>query len=233
VNHSGRAFTLDPDGVRLWMGLRAVRELTRATTGAILAERPFDSLEDLLVRAHPQYVETVNLIKAGALAGLGSSKAMLTTLERRRWHGRHTAQLELGLAADEPEMAPLTVHERAAWEREVLGDLVSLHALDLVAEELASHDLTPSDRLGGCHGQEVRVAGVRLASQRFRAHGEEPMQLADMEDRAGIYQVLWRGAALERYRTGLSGREPVLIRGRVGPDRQGLTVVQGRELQRL
>ena len=69
-----------------------------------------------------------------------------------------------------------------------------------------------------------------MSAQRFRAHGAEPMRLVDMEDRAGIYQVLWRGEALKRYREALSSREPVVIRGRVGVDRQGLTVVLGREI---
>jgi hypothetical protein len=104
----------------------------------------------------------------------------------------------------------------------VLGQLASVHPLELVAEELTAYDLTPSDRLGECQGQEVTVAGVRLASQRFRANGEASMKLVDMEDRAGIYQVLWRGEAL-------SSREPVVIWGRVGADRQGLTLVLGQE----
>jgi DNA polymerase III alpha subunit len=233
VNHSGRAFTLDPDGERLWMGLDAVRDLTRVTTRSILADRPFTSLEDFLVRAHPQHGETVNLVKAGAFAGLGNPRAMLATLGRRRWHGRHTGQLGLALSVEEMEPSDPTVEERAAWEREVLGQLVSVHPLELVAEALASYDLTPSGRLEQHQGQEVTVAGVRLASQRFRANGEASMVLVDMEDRAGIYQVLWRGEALRRYREVLSSREPVMIRGRVGTDRQGLALVLGREIQRV
>jgi DNA polymerase III alpha subunit len=209
-----------------------VRDLTRVTTRAILAERPFASLEDFLVRAHPQHGETVNLVKAGAFAGLGNPRAMLATLGRRRWHGRHTGQLELALLAEEEAEPPEpTVEERAAWEREVLGQLASVHPLELVAEALASYDLTPSDQLEERQEQEVTVAGVRLASQRFRANGEASMRLVDMEDRAGIYQVLWRGKALRRYREALSSREPVVVRGCVGADRQGLTLVLGREIQ--
>jgi DNA-directed DNA polymerase III PolC len=231
VNYSGKAFILDPDGKRLWMGLGIVRDLTRVTTKSIITERPFDSLEDFLVRVHPQYGETVNLVKAGALTGLGNSKALLATLERRRWRGRHTGQLRLALPVEDVEPPEPTVEERATWEREVLGQLVSVHPLDLVAEPLAAYDLTSSDRLEEFHGREVTVAGVRLASQRFRAQGEEPMRLVDMEDGGGIYQVLWRGPALKRYREPLSSRKPVVIRGLAGRDRQGLTVVLGREIR--
>jgi DNA polymerase III alpha subunit len=233
VNHSGRAFTLDPDGTRLWMGLDAVRDLTRVTMRALIAERPFTTLEDLLIRAHPQHGEAINLIKAGALAGLGEPKALLRTLERRRWTGRHTAQLGLGLAGAAPEPGTPTVAERAAWEREVLGQLVSVHPLALVADALAAYDVTPSDWLDERRGQAVAVAGVRLAAQRFRARGEVPMRLVDVEDEAGIYQVLWRGAALRRNRAALSLRGPVLIRGRVGADRQGLTLILGQEIKPL
>jgi DNA polymerase III alpha subunit len=100
----------------------------------------------------------------------------------------------------------------------------------VAAEAVAA---TSIDRLEVHHRQEVTVAGVRLASQRFRANGEASMVLVDMEDRAGIYQVLWRGEALRRYREALPSREPVVIRGRVGADRQGLTLVLGREIQRV
>ncbi|HDP88372.1 MAG TPA: DNA polymerase III subunit alpha [Thioalkalivibrio sp.] len=238
INHSDTTFTLEWPNLTLnlqlptlWMGLGAVRDLTRVTTKTIIEERPFDALEDFLIRAHPQYGETVNLVKAGAFAGLGNPKGMLMTLERRRWRGRHTGQLGLALSAEEPELPAPTLHERAAWEREVLGTLVSLHPLDLAAAELSAYDLlTSSDRLEARRGQEATTAGVRLSAQRFRAHGGEPMRLVDMEDRAGIYQVLWRGEALKRYREALSSREPVVIRGRVAADRQGLTVVLGREI---
>jgi DNA polymerase III alpha subunit len=140
----------------------------------------------------------------------------------------------LALLAEEEAVHPTpTIEERAAWEQEVLGQLTSVHPLELVAETVAPYDLTSSDQLEERHGQEVTVAGVRLASQRFRANGETSMVLVDMEDRAGIYQVLWRGEALRRYREALSSREPVMIRGRVGTDRQGLTLVLGREIQRV
>jgi DNA-directed DNA polymerase III PolC len=231
VNHSDEAFTLEPPQT-LWMGLGQVRELTHTTLKTIVARRPFESLEDFLARAQPQYVEAVNLVKVGALDGLGNAKAMLSQLERDRWHGRHTGQM--GLLVTQPMMAipDPTPHERAAWERKVLGMLVSVHPLQLVAKELAQHRLIRSDELSRHAGQDVTLAGVRLAAHRFSAQ-QAPMLLVDMEDEAGIYQVLWSGAALDRYRSALSQREPVLIRGRVRTDRQGQMVVAGHEIIRL
>jgi len=62
---------------------------------------------------------------------------------------------------------------------------------------------------------------------------QELMLLADMEDEHGMYQVLWSSAMLDRYRSELAQREPVLIRGRVRTDRQGQPVVQGHEIMML
>jgi DNA polymerase III subunit alpha len=230
VNHSDEAFALEPPQT-LWMGLGQVRELTHTTLKTILAQRPFESLADFLARAQPQYVEAVNLVKVGALDGLGNAKAMLSQLERDRWHGRHAGQM--GLLVTQPTIATPdpTLHERAAWERELLGMLVSVHPLQLVAKEI-NHSLIRSDELSRHTGQDVTLAGVRLAAHRFSAQ-QAPMLLVDMEDEAGIYQVLWSGAALDHYRSALSQREPVLIRGRVRTDRQGQTVMAGHEITRL
>jgi len=174
----------------------------------IVSHRPFASLEDFLARsgAQPLYAEAVNLVKAGALDGLGYAKAMLTMLEQVPWHGRHTSQMSLMFSAQLSGLAEPTPHERAAWERDTLGVLVGVHPLQLVAEELSRHDVTRSDQLSACADREVTVAGVRLAGHRFSSRREESMLLVDMEDEAGVYQALWSGAALQQHRALLSQR---------------------------
>lgn len=225
VNHSAEAFTLEFPGT-LWMGLGQVRELTKHTLKRILQQRPFASLQDFLIRAAPQYVEAVNLVKAGALDGLGNLQEMLVQVEAERWHGRHSEQLRLIPPQGKPAVQSVTVQARAAWEREILGLAVSVHPLELVADALARHERLTSRELTAHVGQEVTLAGARLASHRFTMN-REPMLLADMEDEAGMYQALWSGAALQKHRALLSRREPVLLRGRVRQDRQGLVIVSG------
>jgi DNA polymerase III alpha subunit len=232
VNHSAEAFTLEHPGT-LWMGLGQVRELTRATIQAVMAQRPFVSLDDFLARAQPQHVEALNLLKAGALEGLGGTGSMLATLEHNRWRGRHAAQLGMSFAPPSSAMPEPALQLRSAWEREVLGMPVNVHPLRLVAEQLSRYDLTRSDRLSIAVDQDVSMAGIRLAAHRFSDKQAEPMLLVDMEDEAGIYQVLWSGPALRQYRALLSTREPVLIRGRVRTDRQGCVIVVGREAIRI
>jgi DNA polymerase III alpha subunit len=232
VNHSREAFTLEPPHT-LCMGLDQVRELTRTTIESIGTQRPFDSLEDFLSRARPQHVEAVNLVKAGALEGLGNAGAMLALLEQTRWRGRRDAQMGLSFATPSFEARQPTLQERAAWERDVLGMPVSVHPLQLVAGELSRLSLTRSDQVGAHAGREVAMAGVRLAAHRFAGSQGEPMLLVDMEDEAGIYQVLWSGPVLTQRRALLASRDPVLIRGRVRTDRQGCFVIVGQDVTRV
>ena len=231
INHSGAVFTLESSRT-LWMGLGQIRELTHVTMENIIARRPYGSLHDLLSRARPQYIEPVNLIKAGALDGLDNPKAMLAQLERDRWQGRHTGQLGLLTTPSVTSGLEPTLHERAAWETEVLGQFVSIHPLQLVVKELSVYNLTGSDELSQHIGQEVTLAGIRLATHRFAAR-QESRWLVDMEDERGMYQTLWSGAALNKYRPALSQRDPVLIRGRVRTDRQGQVIVTGIEIKRV
>jgi len=83
-------------------------------------------------------------------------------------------------------------------------------------------------RLQAAPDREASLAGVQLAAHRFSGRQEEPMLLVDMDDEAGMYQVLWSGSALKEYRSKLAQREPVVICGRVRSDRQGRTIVVGK-----
>jgi error-prone DNA polymerase len=157
---------------------------------------------------------------------------MLAQLERDRWQGRHTGQLGLLTTPAATSMPEPTLHERAVWESEVLGQFVSIHPLQLVVKELSGYNLIGSDELSQHIGQEVTLAGIRLATHRFAAR-QESMWLVDMEDEHGMYQVLWSSAVLNKYRPVLSQRDPVVIRGRVRTDRQGQVILTGQEIKRL
>jgi DNA-directed DNA polymerase III PolC len=234
VNHSREAFTLDPDDrITLWMGLGQVRDLTYTTVQTIIEQQPFTAFDDFLIRARPLYVEAINLIKAGALEGLGQPHALLEKIEQARWHGRHTAQLSLMSGDIAPSSRAVSIAEHAAWEREVLGTLVSVHPLQLIGVDGQRPLIIQSHELSQHLDQAVTLAGVRLAAHRFRAASQESMLLVDMEDRSGGYQVLWSGAVLRDERVLLNQREPVLIRGRVRRDRRGQLVVVGSQIESL
>jgi DNA-directed DNA polymerase III PolC len=233
VNHSGEDFTLDPiDRRTLWMGLGQVRELTHTTIETILRQRPFTSLDDFLIRARPLHVEAGNLIKCGALDGLGDLATMLARVENEPWHGRHSPQLSLQmLMPPAPDSAP-SLAQRAAWEHEILGYHVGIHPLDLYAAPLAEAGAISSRQIGDRLDRSITLGGLRIAQHHVSA-AKESMLLVDMEDQAGLYQVLWSGAALRQARPLISQRGPVLLRGRVRRDRRGLILVVGSEIESL
>jgi DNA-directed DNA polymerase III PolC len=233
VNHSDENFTLDAvDRRTLWMGLGQVRELTRATIETILRQRPFTSLDDFLIRARPLYAEAVNLIKCGALAELGDLAAMLARVENEPWHGRHSPQLSLMTLLAATAGAAPSLAQRAAWEHEILGYHVSIHPLDLYADRLARAGALSSRQIAGQLDRSIALGGLRVAYHHVSA-AKESMLLVDMEDQAGLYQVLWSGAVLRQARSVINQRQPVLIHGRVRRDRRGLTLVVGSEIELL
>ncbi len=233
VNHSSASFTLDAsDRCTLWMGLGQVRELTHATLETILQQRPFTSLEDFLIRARPLHVEAMNLIKCGALEGLGDLVTMLSSVENEPWHGRHSPQLSLmSLLAITAPAAP-SLEQRAAWEHEILGYHVSVHPLDLYADQLAEAGAISSRQIGEHLDRSITLGGLRIGYHRVSS-AQDSLLLVDMEDQAGLYQVLWGGTALQQARSLINQRQPVLVRGRVRHDRRGLILVMGSEIKLL
>jgi DNA polymerase III alpha subunit len=203
------------------MGLGQVRELTRTTIRAIRTARPFHSLDDFLIRAQPQHVEALNLVRCGALDGLGDPATMLAAVTHDPWRGRHSAQLSLLPASSETLTALPSLKQRAAWENEILGYHVAVHPLDLHAEQLAHAGAISSAAIGEQLDRTVTLGGLRISLHHVKT-AQETMLLVDMEDQRGLYQVLWSGAALRQYRTAINQRDPMLVRGRVRRDRHGL-----------
>lgn len=168
VNHSERKFVLGigdwglgiGDWV-LWMGLGQVRDLRRATVRAIVRERkrrPFDGLRDLAGRVALQPKEIAHLIQCGALDGLGESRAAL--LSEAEEIKRAGSAMQMVLPFARPTVPPEPPAQRLAWEKYVLGQPVSVHPLELVAERLPEH--VPLRRLPEVVGRLATVAGVRL-----------------------------------------------------------------------
>ena len=220
VNHSRRRFELEPgpDGRPvLWMGLGQVRELTHRTMAAILEARRegrFASLDDLLQRAHPRLMETENLVKAGALDGLGAGRRALLDQLKGRMPG---APLQLALPLVWGEASPpgdFTQVELLALEIEMLGWPVSAHPLAPFAQETAARGAIRSDSLPRHEGERVTVAGARLS---LWGEGRGRILLGD---EAGMFAL--RLPPGRRLRLGPLGKlGPYRARGRVQVDRAG------------
>jgi DNA-directed DNA polymerase III PolC len=159
VNVSGRRFTLTEEAGKpvLWMGLGRVRDLRRRAIRAIVRERPFHSLPDLLARVDLQEKEIRHLVQCGALDGLGQSRAAL--LEKAGEVARAGSAGQLALAFAGQETPPESAAQRLAWERRILGLPVSVHPLALAPAE---SDFIPLRTLPETNGRTATVRGVRL-----------------------------------------------------------------------
>jgi DNA polymerase III alpha subunit len=169
VNFSGRQFRLtrpridgDAGHAVLWMGLRQVRDLRRATVEAVQQERrlrPFSGIEDLLARVPMQRKEWTHLVQCGALDGLGASRAAMLATGRSAQGDARGHQLTFAFADAAPARAPVAESptERLAWELRVLGVPVSVHPVETVTVEGKTDVLAHA-----VPGQMLTVAGARL-----------------------------------------------------------------------
>jgi DNA polymerase III alpha subunit len=167
VNHSRGQFTLAwqkrKDGRQplLWMGLGQVRDLRRASIRALITERrhrPFSSASDLLSRLRLARKEWTHLIQAGALDGLGESRAALLAEAGALSAGGDGGQLAFSFVAQAVTAEELS--QRVAWETRLLGMPVSVHPLATIEGKKL-----PAVKLGELPnhlGASITVAGVRL-----------------------------------------------------------------------
>lgn len=177
VNFSGRKMTLTTAGsvaaafksedeapaataeAILWLGLGQVRDLRQASIRAIIKQRPYRSLRDLLARVSLQAKEITHLIQAGACIGLGDSRSAL--LQAAAEIGRAGSARQMAFAFSEPTaVSPETSEERIAWETKLLGWPVSTHPLTLFKSE--TEDDVPLRFVPRLRNQKTSIAGVRL-----------------------------------------------------------------------
>lgn len=166
INHSRRHFSLalvgeEGDAPLLWMGLSQVRSLRRRTIAAILIQRkvrPFASLADLRSRVEVQSKELTHLIQCGALDGLGESRTALLAAAQEK--PNTVGAWQLTFVFDEPLLAPEDDAQRLQWERQVLGQPVSVHPVAVMgAARTGCHTLRQA---AAQPGRKLRLAVTRL-----------------------------------------------------------------------
>ena len=220
VNHSGRRFTLGWEGEQavLWMGLGQVRDLRQTSIRALLTqrrERPFADARDLWARVPLQRKEIAHLIQCGALDGLGESRAALLAQAGEVQRAGSAQQMMFDFAT--PSIPPESAHQRLVWEKRLLGQPVSVHPLEIVAERLPEH-ISLESLTKGARGP---VAGVRLPGWT----GGQGFFLGD-----GHTFVT---ARLDPSQKNPEPWQPLLLRGRWQRDEWGISWLQVDDLERI
>ena len=116
----------------------------------------------------------------------------------------------------QPDVPPESAAQRLAWEHHVLGQPVSVHPLEVVADQLP--ETAPLRRLPELAGGRATVTGVRLPGWT----GGKGFFLSD-------------GETFIEVRGGESPRswQPVLLRGRWRSDKWGAGWLQVEEITRI
>lgn len=226
INTAKRQFSvIYPQGQpTLVMGLDQVADLTRRTQKRILAHRPFQNLMDFLTRVDPRPKEALNLIRIGALSGLGSIPDLLNLVERGGWQFRQPSLFEEKISG-EGQSWELT--DRVAAQEKILGVGVDAHPLELVAGAIAKAGaITTLEALTRTE-EKILVAGIRQTLQRFSQEGQ-PFYILELEDLEGVLNVFLTPDQRRYYRRLFSGRDPLLVEGVMD-----LTHISGEPVLRL
>ena len=221
INQAGREFgVVNVAGeTRLYMGLNQVRDLTGRTTERILTGRPFSSLADFLARADPRPAEAENLVRVGALAGLGAIPALLQAL---KGSARRPGQMALfgAEAMDAPVADDWPLAERVAAQQALLGVGVDAHPLELVADRVAKSGAltTVAAAAAANSGKRVRVAGTRQTWHRTRTTRGDHIYFMALEDMEGMLDVVIFADVYRRYRAAFATGGPYVLEGQVEND---------------
>ncbi|MCK4299293.1 MAG: hypothetical protein KAX80_07165, partial [Planctomycetes bacterium] len=228
----------------LQVGFMAVKGLTERTLRRLLrarAERPFRDLADFYTRARPQQAEAEALILVGAFDRFACRKPQSRTrrsrpqllweleLLRRRpvqdatdptpglWEEASSTVAEASL----PESPEFTLEERVEFEQQYLEMTPSAHPLIRYREALGEEGLTPAVELSEHVGEQVRVAGVLVASRRARTKENLFMEFITLEDETGMMEVTLFPVTYQKYGHLVTSRGPFLVEGKV-EDQWGL-----------
>lgn len=211
VNHAQQDFSIQTIAGQpvLFMGLDQVKELTRRTQTAIMHKRPFSTFADFLARVDPRPIEAENLVKIGALHGLGSIPSLLHQLAHPGWQG---GQLTL-FSLDEAPTEDWSLAEKVAAQDELLGVSVIAHPLELAAERIAATGAITTLEAAARIGQRVRVAGMRMTWRRTPTSRGEAIYFMALEDLEGMLDVVIFADVYRQARISFAKPGPYLIEG--------------------
>jgi len=215
INHSQVSFAIEmaDKTPSIRFGLNAIKNVGEGAIKPIIDERDqggeFRSVEDLCRRAELRGVNKrvmESLIKAGALDCLGSRGVLLHSVDRilslaqREQRLKESGQSTMfdlwGEAVPVPmpnldlEGSDISVKERLAWEKELLGVYISEHPFSSFADKIDSETTLCGQIDAEMAGQTVRVAGMVASVRQLFTRDRRPFASAVLEDLEGRIEVM-------------------------------------------
>jgi len=217
VDVAASAWDCTMEGKAVRLGLRMVSGLSQAVARRIAASRPFQSMEDLSLRAMLDRRDLGNLAAAGALASLAGHRRQAywraAGLEHARGMLGAVPVRETAVALPAPGEG-----ENIAADYASLGLTLGRHPLALLRGHLGRLGMLTTGQLHALpNGRVARAAG--LVTCRQRPDTASGVIFVTLEDETGCANVIvWRDLA-ERQRRELLGARLLGVQGVV--EREG------------
>jgi error-prone DNA polymerase len=239
VEESDWACSIENGAVRL--GFNYVRSFREETAKAIVAARPFASIEDVVRKVRGLAPGSLKKDELRMLAEIGAlnSLALNTGAGHRRdalWEVeralRPAGPLFEGLENHETApLHPMTATERIRADFYGTGVTIGMHPMRLYREQMRSRGVFEASRLKFVKkGRLVRVAGCVICRQRpGTAHG---FLFLSLEDETGIANAIVEPELFDAYREVLVTAPYLLIEGDL-QNQQGAISIKLRRAERL
>ncbi len=217
VNRSQVSFSIEPDeegAPTIRFGLNVIKNVGLGAVEPLVAERnkggEFKSIEDLCRRSDLHGLNRramESLIKAGALDCLGDRGALLASVGRiqslaqREQHLRETGQstmfdllgetMPTPMPSLELEAAEISLKDKLAWERELLGVYLSEHPFAAFADKVAAEKTILCGHVDTeLVGQTILVAGMVASVHQSFTRDRRPFASVMLEDLDGRVEVM-------------------------------------------
>jgi DNA polymerase III subunit alpha len=219
VNYSRGEFSVfRSEGIpHVYMGLDQVRELTHRTQERIIQGRPFHSLGDFLMKVDPRPLEAENLVKVGALAGLGVIPELLRELKEKSWSSGQLSLFDkIGVETEDWSLS-----KKVNAQQEILGIGVDAQPLELVTDQIKAAGTRSTVEAAGMVGKKVRLAGTRQSWHRTFTVKGETMAYMTLEDLDGEIDVVVPANVYRLCKNLLFETFPLFVEGivEIGPSR--------------
>ena len=234
IERSERTFSLEDGGIRIPLAM--VRGSRHTSIDALIAGRPFGSLEDLIRRVPLPLGELEEWILIGALDILDRSRYGLlwrARLAHRRERGR-AAEPDLdGVVDPSPISGTFSVERRLAEELRLLGAGITLHPMECHRLRAHQEGCVFLEQVNRASGRHIRIAGIRIASCHHRTASGQMMGFITLEDETGVAEVTFFPRSWRKARRVLLDHDgPLLVEGRV-EERLGAFTIDGGRVRPL
>jgi error-prone DNA polymerase len=217
----------------LRLGMRMVKSLGEEAAQRIVAARaaaPFESVQDLSLRAALDRRDLEALADAGALRELSGNRHLTF------WQvAGSERELPLAPVPRAPEgtplLAPPTEGQNIAADYRSAGLTLGRHPLALLREELAAEGIVTAAGLRELpHGRVVRVAGIVTARQRPQSAGG--VMFVTLEDETGHVNLIVWERVWSRARRAANNSRLLEVRGQLQKEGGVTHVVASRLVDR-